>query len=473
VVFRRIFPLLVLLVLAGACTLENNPPQTAAASQAGAPTLPRAIEKEVGPAYSSPALQSLVDRVGQKLVTSSGLSGSYRFYVLDQPIANAHAMSSGYVFVTRGLLALMDDEAELAAAMGHELGHIVQKHAAQREQARKGVLDSAVDAALKSGSMTVGRSVAREGLLQLRRYSRDQELEADQIGLAYITRSGYRGDAMIKLIDKLRRQSRLEDELMGEAAGAAEGGDRGALSTHPAPDDRLAALRAMGRPPAPGASNRAGYLKAIEGMSVDDAPEEGFVRGSRFVHPILQIAFELPRDFKLFNDHDGVIGIGQDRSMMYFSCRSEAVPGRLDDWMRDQLKPTPTDIEETAIGGAEAAIGARPRGSDTGLGQIRYVIIRHDEGICYFNLLADGPDRDRRIEILVAAARSFHRLSAAEAATLRPYRLRVMARDRATAADLAGRLPYPDLKMQRLLTLNGVDSAAEFARLSEVKMIVP
>ena len=131
--FRRIFPLLVLLVLAGACTPETNPPQTAAGGAAG---MPREIEKEVGPAYPSPGLQAMVNRVGQKLVTSSGLSGSYRFYVLDQPVANAHAMSSGYVFVTRGLLALMDDEAELAAAMGHELGHIALRHAAQREQAR-------------------------------------------------------------------------------------------------------------------------------------------------------------------------------------------------------------------------------------------------------------------------------------------------------------------------------------------------
>ena len=132
-VFQRIFPLLVLLILAGACTPENNPPQTAAASQTGVPGLPREIEREVGPAYASAGLQAMVNRVGQKLVTSSGLSGSYRFYVLDQPVANAHAMSSGYVFVTRGLLALVDDEAELAAALGHELGHISQKHAAQRE----------------------------------------------------------------------------------------------------------------------------------------------------------------------------------------------------------------------------------------------------------------------------------------------------------------------------------------------------
>ena len=471
-VFQRIIPLLVLLVLAAACTPENNPPQTAATASSTY-TLPREIEREVGPAYASPGLQATVNRVGQKLVTSSGLSGSYHFYVLDQPVPNAHAMASGYVFVTRGLLALMDDEAELAAAMGHELGHIVQKHAAQREQARKGVLDSAVDAALKSGSMTVGRSVAREGLLQLRRYSRDQELEADRVGVGYLTHAGYRGDAMITLIEKLRRQARLEDELMGEAGGAGEANDRTALSTHPAPDDRLAALRTMGPSLTPGESDRATYLKAIDGMSVDDAPEEGFVRGSSFLHPTMQLAFEMPRDFRLFNDHEGVVGVGRDRSMMFFSCKTGNVPGRLDDWMRNELNPTPTDIQETTIGGAEAAIGARPRGADTGLGQIRYVIIRHDEGICYFNLLAEGPDKDRRIDALVNATRSFRHLSMAEAATLRPYRLEVVSTAGSSAAALAAHLPYSDFKMDRLLTLNGVDNGAELMKRAEAKIITP
>jgi predicted Zn-dependent protease len=473
VVFQRILPLLVVIALLGACTLENNPPQTASA-QSGVPSMPRDVEREVGPAYPSPRLQALVNRVGQKLVISSGMSGSYRFYVLDQPVANAHAMSSGYVFVTRGLLALMDDEAELAAAMGHELGHIVEKHAAQREQARRGVLDSAVDAALKSGSMSVGRSVAREGLLQLRRYSRDQELEADRVGVGIIKRAGYRADAMTTLIDKLRRQARLEDELMGEAAAGGEPGDRSALSTHPAPDDRLAALRAMGGDAlAPGESNRAAYLNAIDGMSVDDAPQEGFVRGSSFLHPTMLLAFDMPSDFRLFNDHEGVIGVGRDRSMMYFSCKTGQVPGRLDDWMRNQLKPTPTDIQETEIGGAEAAIGARPRGSDTGLGQIRYVIIRRDNGICYFNFLAEGADKDRRIETLVNAARSFRSLTMAQAAGLMPYHLQVIPTAGTTPAALAARLPYTDLRMDRLLTLNGVDAGAALMARPEVKIVAP
>ncbi|WP_428669538.1 M48 family metalloprotease [Reyranella sp.] len=469
-VFRSLVALLLLAALACGCTPGSISPQTAGPVAQGGDTLPSEVEKAVGPAYRSPELQAFVNRVGQRLVSQASVPGSYRFFVLDQPVANAHALSNGYVFVTRGLLALMDDEAELAAAMAHELGHLTERHAAQRERERRVVMDAAVEAAMKTGSITVGRSVARDGLIRLRRYSRDQELEADRVGVGYITRAGYRGDAMITLIEKLRRQSALEDQIYGQPEDSRE---PSALSTHPAADDRLVALRGAAGVGPTGESGRAGYLAVIDGMSVDDPPEEGFVRGPTFQHPTMRIAFSAPRDFRLYNDHEGVLGVGSDRSLLYFTCKAGSVPGRLDDWMRNKLQPTPTDIQSTEIGGAEAAIGARPRGSDTGLSQVRYVIIRRPDGICYFNLLSDGADRDRRIAAMVEATRSFRDLTPAEAAALRPYRLRVVPRSGGSAAAYAARMPYPDLKLERLLALNGVDDAAGFARRDQVKIVEP
>lgn len=467
-VFRSLFALLALLLLAGGCT-PGSPMVATAVPAAQGDSLPPEVEKAVGPAYRSPPLQAMVNRVGQRLVSASAVPGSYRFYVLDQPIANAHALPSGYVFVTRGLLALMDDEAELAAAMSHELGHITERHAAQREQQRRSVMDAAVDAAMKSGSVSIGRSVARDGLIQLRRYSRDQELAADRIGVGYLTKAGYRGDAMVTLIEKLRRESGLEEQLMGLPRNSSP--EPSALSTHPGADDRLVALRGLPGITDAGESARPAYLAAIDGMSVDDAPEEGFIRGPSFLHPIMRIAFTAPADFRLYNDNEGVLGIGADRSLLYFSCKAGNVPGRLGDWMRNKIQPTPTDIQETEIGGAEAAIGSRPRGSDTGLNQVRYVIIRRPDGICYFNLLSDGPERDKRIGALVEATRSFHDLSPAEAAALKAWRLQIVPRGGASAAALAARLPYRDLRLDRLLVLNGVDNAAGFARLDRVKIV--
>ncbi len=470
-VFRSLFVLLTMVLLAGGCAPGGLQTSATAVPSAQGETLPQDIEQLVGPLYRSPGLQAMVGRVGQRLVSRSALAGSYRFYVLDQPVPNAHAIPSGYVFVTRGLLALMDDEAELAAAMGHELGHIIERHAAQRERERRSVMDAAVDAAMKSGSVSVGRSVARDGMVKLRRYSRDQELEADRAGVSYLIKAGYRADAMVTLIEKLRRQSRLEEQLMGQGQGSAT--EASALSTHPGADDRLVALRSLPAVGTPGESGRPGYLAAIDGMSVDDPPEEGFIRGASFLHPVMRIAFTAPRDFRLYNDNEGVLGVGSDRSLLYFSCKPVKIPGRIDDWMRNTLQPTPTDIQSTEIGGAEAAIGSRPRGSDTGLNQVRYVVIRRPDGVCYFNLMSEGADRDRRIVALVDAARSFHDLSPAQAAALAPYRLQVVPRGNASAASLAARIPYPDLKLERLLVLNGVDDPAAFMRLDQVKLVQP
>ncbi|MBS0539492.1 MAG: M48 family metalloprotease [Proteobacteria bacterium] len=468
-VFRRILLLLALLGASVACTPQNNPPQTAAA--AASPPLPDVIAQEVGPTYASPALQALIDRVGRKLVADARIPGNYSFHILDRPQPNAHAMGNNYIFVTRGLLALIDDEAELAAALGHEIGHITLHHATQRARERRQAMDAAVKAAAITGSVTVGRAVARDGLLALRRYSRDQELEADHAGLGYLVKAGYRGDAMVTLIEKLRRESLLQDRMLGPAF--ASDGHPDAMSTHPAADERLAALATMDLARTPGTSNRAGYLALLDGMSIDDRPEEGFVHGPLFVHPVMKLSFRAPSDFVLFNDPDGVLGVGRDRSMLYFSCTDERVPGRLSDWMRNKLTPTPTDIQETSINGIEAAVGAKPRGADTGLAQLRHVLVRNGAGICFFNLLADGPDRDRRIEALIGAARTFRLLSDAEAAALRPYRVRVIPRGNATPAALAARLPYADFRLERLLALNGVDDAAQFAQRTTVKIIEP
>ena len=465
---------LVALLLAAACT-PGTPLQTAAVpGSSGA--LPPEVEKAVGPAYDSPVLRAYVERVGQHLVATANLPGSYRFYVLDQPQANAHALTSGYVFVTRGLLALLDDEAELAAALAHELGHLAQGHATQRERQRQSAINTAVEAARVSGSLAVGRSVARDQLVALRAYSREQELAADRAGVGYIVKAGYRADAMTTLIEKLQRQSRLEALFFDQTPET--GARRSALSTHPAADERLVQLSALpaarSDTAAPDdAATRAAYDGQIDGMSVDDAPEEGFVRGRAFLHPTLKLAFQVPPGFRLFNEHDGVLAISPDGAVMYFSCEAAAIPGTVADWMRDQVKPTPTDIQPTVIGGAEAAIGARPRGSDTGLSQVRYGVIRRDTGVCYFNLVSDGPDRDRRIETMVAATRSFRSLSDAEAAALRPFRLHVVAPAGATPAQLAARLPYADFKLDRLLMLNGVDAAAAMAGRPLVKTVEP
>ena len=132
---------------------------------------------------------------------------------------------------------------------------------------------------------------------------READLGADRIGLGYVVQAGYRSSAMASLIDRLRQQAQLEAKLLGEAPDSFD--QRSATSTHPAPFERKRALSA-GDAAVTGESARPAYLAAIDGMSVDDAPDEGFVHGRAFLHPKLRLAFEAPADFRLFNDPDGV-----------------------------------------------------------------------------------------------------------------------------------------------------------------------
>ena len=468
-----------LLALAGAvacCTLDATPPQTHAAAPATReghrPALPRELERLVGgQIYGEPRLHAYVDRVGQRLISRGGVPGSgYRFYVLDMATPNAHALPSGFIFVTRGLLAMLDDEAELAAALAHELGHVSRRHAAERARQRQSVLESVIEAVRTTGSLAVGGSVAREGLLALRRYSREQELDADRAALDYVRQAGYRSDAILSLIEKLRRQGRLDAVLRGYAPEAL---DRpSALSTHPADQERIAALRAI-RPTPGGETGRNAFLAAIDGMPIDDSPEEGFVRGNAFLHPTMKLAFSAPSDFRLDNGHDGVRGFGRDRSYLYFSCTDDRVGSSLIDWVRNEVKPTPSDLQPAQIGGAEAVIGERPRGSDTASATVRQVFIRRANGLCYFTLIVDGFGNERRMEALLASARTFRTLSDSEATSLRPYRLRVVSGAGTSPAQLAAHLPYGDYRLERLLALNGVDTAAELAAKGSIKTVEP
>jgi hypothetical protein len=149
-------------------------------------------------------------------------------------------------------------------------------------------------------------------------------------------------------------------------------------------------------------------------MSVDDPPEEGFVRGASFLHPSLRIAFTAPRDFRLYNDHDGVLASAPTARCSISPARAARSRAR---WTTgcatacSRRRPT-SRRPRSAAQRRRSAPAARLR---HGLGQVRYVIIRRPDGICFFNLMSDGPDRDRRINVLVEATRSFRDLSEAEA----------------------------------------------------------
>ena len=206
-------------------------------------------------AYDNPRLQAYVDDLGQRLAKQSHRAGlTWTFTVLDSPEINAFALPGGYVYVTRGIMAFLDSEAELAGVMGHEIGHVTARHGAQRatrqQSAGIGVIAATVlGAVLEVGGVSGATSIASQ-LSQsaaagyVASYSRDQESQADELGAEYLARNHYDPRNMIDVIQALKNQEQFAvDNAKAEGKPAPSGSNW--LSSHPANDKRLADIKAF------------------------------------------------------------------------------------------------------------------------------------------------------------------------------------------------------------------------------------
>lgn len=409
-----------------------------------------------------------------RLARASDERRAWRIAILNIPDVNAFALPDGRVFVTRGLLALLDNEAQLAAVVGHEMGHVVARHAEQRRVMRQRNLEAAVLVGRATNDPQLTREVVALGLLNERAFSREQEFEADRIGIALIGRAGYDVDAAIAALSRLREHTLLEARL---ASRSLDGADPAAsmMSTHPRTVDRVRAARDLvAGAKSGGEVNRDRHLDSIDGMLFGDEPRQGYVRGRFFLHPEMGFAFTVPPGYRLLNSPSSVSALGPDDSEMVFTCRPDAADAPMVDTMRRML-PTVSLAEAsgTTINGMEAAIGRRPRGAGNDA-DFRVVAIRFTPNVCVFLIRAIAFRQPDRGEELVRAAQTFRRLGSGERAQLRPLRLRIVtvgAGD--TPQRLAARMPLGENALDWFNTLNGLEPGAVLQPGQRVKTVVP
>lgn len=432
-------------------------------SRIGREQHPRIIE-EFGGAYPDRSLQAYVAGVGAVVAAGSGWSGGpLTFTVLNSPTVNAFALPGGYVYVTRGLLALADSEAELAGVIGHEIGHVVARHGAQQHGRSvivglgSAILGAAIGDRAAEGLMTLGVPI-------LRRYSREQEFEADQLGLGYMTRAGYHPEAMATFLGRLRDKSLLEAALMGTAADPDE---NSLAATHPRTVDRVHEARAtaLGGGPASGRIERDSYLRRLDGMLYGDTPEQGLVRGQRFVHPVLGFEFTVPPGFVLANSQGAVVARAPAGALILFDTTPAGTPASMLDYVRDQWGAALplADLTGLVIDGMEAATGAARIATAREPFDLRLLALRGDGGrIHRFLFATPAQDTAMLTGSLQRTGFSFRRLSASEAAAERPYRLRISeARPGDTVATLAQRMPEGPRREARFRVLNGLAPGQE------------
>jgi predicted Zn-dependent protease len=491
---RRIFIALMLTVataLAG-CAPGGPPQTTAVRSAADARTgaqAHRQILAQYGGAYDG-AVSGYVTRLGRRLAAQSEQPDApWTFTVLDSPVVNAFAIPGGYVYVTRGLLALADDEAELAGVIGHEIGHVTADHSAERRTqasaAQLGVLAAVIGAAalgVEGAALdAIGQAGSALGQGAVASYSRGQELEADRLGVRYLARAGYDPTAQADFLESLAAQSALQARI----AGARYDPNRvDFFATHPATASRVreAAQAAIAEGAPAGADaprNRDAFLAAIEGMTYGDSAAQGFVRGRRFIHPELRLAFEAPEGWRITNAAQAVRMAGPNGTVVFDGGRDPggALETIIGDWAGALARQTRTgrlqDLTRFEIDGLQAAGAWLPVATNGGTAAARLTVIRAPDGRLWrFFGLAD-PNDARAMAAVEAAPRSFRRLSASEAARARPYRISVVtARAGDSVASLAARMPFEDAREERFRVLNSLGPNEGLTPGRKVKLVV-
>ena len=280
--------------------------------------------------YRDPKLESYVTEVGNRVLATSHLrrpganeqvrNTPVSFAVLDSPIINAMALPGGYIYVTRGMLAHLNNEDQLATVIAHEIGHVAARHAARQawqQQIGQGLLLGG--AVLSQGLGLPAQDIMNLGgmaaQLVFLRYSREDELEADKLGVEYAAAAGYDPREVIGFFQTLNRIEEKEGQGMPSF-----------LATHPNPGDRIQRIREMtvnlrDKRPLPVDSR---YLRSVEGVVLGDDPRQGFVEGDVFYHPDLRFRFPVPRGFKVVNQPTQVVMVeGQNRAMLGFTSTEE------------------------------------------------------------------------------------------------------------------------------------------------------
>lgn len=466
-------------------------PATTAGSQAGVNAISRqdkaegakahpGLVSEFGGALTGPQA-SYVESVGKTIAVQSGLGNArddFTVTLLNSPVNNAFAIPGGYVYVTRQLVALMNNEAELAGVLGHEVGHVAARHAAKRQNAASrnaviGLLGSILSGALLGDSAfgQIGQKLFSQGsqLLTLK-YSRGQETEADNLGITYLKRAGYDPRAMASVLQSLANQNALEARLMGSANRTPEW-----ASTHPDPASRVrAALNRAGREGG-GVTNRDTFLTRIDGLTYGDDPRQGIIDGRSFVHPVLRFQFQAPDGYFLVNGTRAVSINGQSGKGEFSSA---AYDGDLNAYIgkvfagltgNGQSGIDPQSIRRTTVNGLPAAYASAR--AQTNSGQVDVVVFAYemakDQAFHFVTIAKAGG-----AGVFDPMFSSFRRLRPDEATAVRARKLRVVTvKAGDTVQSLAARMAYDDARLERFLVLNGLSNDSRITSGQRVKIV--
>lgn len=437
------------------------------------------VLKEYG-AYPNPAVQSYVNDLGQRLARQSHRANlTWHFTVLDSPEVNAFALPGGYVYVTRGIMAYMDSEADLAGVMGHEIGHVTAKHGAQRatkqQDAGLGVLAASVlGAVLESKGMKGAGQIASD-LSQtvaagyIAKYGREQELQADGLGAEYLSRNRFNPRNMVDVIRVLEQQEAYaKDEARREGRDAS--GGQSWLASHPSNQQRLDDISRLATQYNPGNQayqddGRARYLKVIEGMRFGDSPEQGLVRGQHFLHEPLNFALTAPVGWRIQNSPDQLAVVNPARTAaLVVQVAPKQAGTNHQDIIRQTFKPVSGQVSAIDLNGLKASRFEGVVLDSQGQAQaMEATVVTSTTGMNFLlvPMAKDARTRSAEKNALRQVEMSFRPMTPADKASARPWAIKTVPYPKGGFAQLAAQSSLDTQAEAQLRLLNGFYSGGE------------
>jgi predicted Zn-dependent protease len=419
--------------------------------------------------YKDPQMRSYLNEICQRLGKFSHRPNlNYQLKILDVAVVNAFAVPGGYIYFTRGILATLDNEAELAGVMGHEIGHIAARHSAQQlsraQLAQFGVAVAEVIPGM-SGLAQLGA-----GMLFLR-FSRDNEREADKLGVDYSTRAGYDATQMAAFFETLERMN--------------PGSDRSGLpswfSTHPSPEDRVQAVRAravdlqrslnLQQPKV----NRQGYLRTIDGVVFGEDPRQGYVAEGMFFHPDLRFQFPVPEDWKVNNTPTQVqmVSKAQDAIILFSMAKGASSQDAARTFVA-QTKASVIKTDGLDVSGFSSQRVISDLRTDQGSLRVMSYFIQKERTVYVFHGLTPLNAFQKHQALFNNTMRQFRELTDPRRIHVQPDRLRIRPAGRADTLENGLRsLGVPEKQLKETVLLNGGVPNQRIAANTLLKVVDP
>lgn len=439
----------------------------------GAQEHPKILQQFDG-AYDDPSLQSYVTQIGGAVAEKSELSDKpFQFTVLNSPIPNAFALPGGFVYVTRGLLVLMNSEAELAGVLGHEVGHVTARHSAKRYSNAQ---------FLNIGSTLLGAATGNSGLqkvaelgggLYLSKYSRGQEYQSDDLGVRYMTRAGYDPYAHSRSLAAIGLYSDTQARIAGKSAQGAD-----FFSTHPNTPDRVrrAVQKATETGVKAGAqpTHERRYLDAIDGMLYGDDLSNGFAKGQTYYRPNPGLSFTVPNGFSLGGNSQLVLAKGPNNAVIAFDGGQISSKVTTRDYLVSEWAGSVqlSSVQASRVSGMEVVSGATTVDHQSGRIVIYLAAVRYSaDQIFRFQLQAPAA-APGVAEAFGATVSSVRKVAPNKIKTPAPLRVEVITlRSASSVEKVSERMQLSKNKLDYFLALNALSKGVQLKAGQRVKIV--